>query len=76
MNEARRKEIEQAISQIEEARTILETVSSEEREEFDELPEKAQESEKGLKIDASASALEESLDECDSILSKLNDAKV
>jgi hypothetical protein len=76
VNDARRKEIEQAISQIEEAKSILETAASDEREEFDELPEKTQESEKGIKIEAVATALEESLDDCDSLVSKLQDAKV
>jgi len=76
VNEARTKEITEAISKIEEAKSILETCASDERESFDELSEKAQESDKGIKLDASATALEESLDECDSLITKLSDAKV
>lgn len=76
MNDARRKEIAEAISKIEDARSILEAASSEEREEFDSLPSKAQESDKGTAIDAAASTLEESLDKCDELISSLNDAKV
>lgn len=76
MNDARRREIEQAISHIEEAKSILESVAQEERDTFEEMDEKAQESPKGIAIDAAASALEESLDGCDSLISKLNDAKV
>jgi hypothetical protein len=76
VNDARRKEIAEAISKIEDARSILEAASSEEREEFDSLPSKAQESDKGTAIDAAASTLEESLDKCDELISSLNDAKV
>jgi hypothetical protein len=76
VNEARGKEVAEAISHIEEARSILEGVAQEERDSHEELSEKDQESEKGLKIDAAATALEESLDECDALISKLQDAKV
>jgi hypothetical protein len=76
VNEARRKAIAEAISKIEEAKDLLDTASTEERDEYEELSEKAQESDKGTAIEAAASTLEESLDECDSLINKLNDAKV
>jgi hypothetical protein len=76
MNDARRKEITEAISTIENARAILEVAAAEEREEFDNLPSKAQESDKGTAIDAAASTLEESLDKCDELIRELSDAKV
>jgi hypothetical protein len=76
VNEARRKEIEKSISLVEEAKSILESASQEERDEFDELSPKEQESNKGTAIDAAASALEDSLDDCDALMRKLEDAKV
>lgn len=76
MNDARRKEIAEAISKIEDAKSILESASNDEREEFEELPEKAQESTKGTNIEATATILEETVDDCDNLISKLNDAKV
>lgn len=76
MNEARRKEIAEAISKVEEAKSIIETAASEEREQFDEMTEKAQESDKGQLVEAAATNLEEALDTCDDLIEKLNDAKV
>jgi hypothetical protein len=76
VNDARRKEIAEAISTIENARAILEVAAQEEREEFDDLPEKVQESDKGTAMDSAASTLEESLDKCDELIRELNDAKV
>jgi hypothetical protein len=76
VNDARRKEIAEAISKIEDARAILEGVAQEERDSHEELSEKAQESEKGQAIDAAATTLEETLDDCDNLISKLSDAKV
>lgn len=76
MNEARRKEIAEAISKVEEAKSIIETAASEEREQFDEMTEKAQESDKGQLVEAAATNLEEALDACDDLIEKLNDAKV
>jgi hypothetical protein len=76
VNDARRKEITDAISKIEDAKSILDLLATEERSEYEELSEKAQESDKGIKIEAAATSLEESIDDCDNLISKLNDAKV
>jgi hypothetical protein len=76
MNAERRKQLAEAISQIEEAKSIIETVATEERDEFEALSEKAQEAEKGVAIEACASSLDEAMDDCDSLINKLNDAKV
>ena len=76
MNAERRKQLAEAISQIEEAKSIIETVATEERDEFEALSEKAQETEKGVAIEACASSLDEAMDDCDSLINNLNDAKV
>ena len=76
MNTERRKDIERAKSLIEEAKSILETAALEEHEEFDDLDEKGQASDKGQTIEAVAETLDETLDGCDAIVSKLQDASV
>lgn len=76
MNNERRKEIGEAVSKIEEAKSIIETAAIAEREQFDDLGEKAQESDKGIAIDAAATNLEEAQDDCDSLIEKLNNARV
>jgi hypothetical protein len=76
MNAERRKQLTEAISHVEEAKSIIETAATEERDEYEALSEKAQEAEKGVAIEACASTLDEALDDCDSLIGKLNDAKV
>jgi predicted nucleic acid-binding Zn-ribbon protein len=76
VNAERRKALAEAISHIEEAKSIIETAATEERDEFEALSEKAQEADKGVAIEACASSLEEMMDTCDDLVSKLNDAKV
>jgi len=74
--EERRKDIEKAISLIEEAKSILESAAQEERDAFDELSESEQDTPKGITMDTAASTLEDTLETCESLISKLHDAKV
>jgi hypothetical protein len=76
MKDARRNEITSAISSLEEAKSIIETCASEERDAYDELSDEAKEEDKGLAMDAAASLLEDAVDTIDTLINKLNDAKV
>lgn len=57
MNKQRRKQIEKAIGLLSEARAILEEVTDEEQEAFDNLPEGLQQSERGELMDEGISRL-------------------
>lgn len=66
MNAARRKEIQTAIDNLQKieefvanARYILESVSGEEREYYDNMPENMQSGDKGTRAEEAATALEE-----------------
>ncbi len=86
MNKDRRKEIAKAVAllqpligQLEEIRSIVETVAQEERDYYDNMPENMQSGENGERADQAASDLEEvqsALDEIDleDLISKLEGA--
>ncbi len=66
MNNARRKQIEKAMDLLEkikddfaEAFAIIEQVSDEERESYDNMPESLQSSDRGYQSEAACDALEE-----------------
>lgn len=59
MNKNRRKKLTKAIELLNQAKEIVETCASEERECFDNLTESLMNSEKGQKYDENASNLEE-----------------
>lgn len=61
MNDARRKDIEKALDLIYEAKAILETVSEEEQEAFDNLPEGIQNSERGETMEENISILDDAV---------------
>ena len=72
MNAERRKEIEKArnmiglaFSQLEEARSLIDDLISEEQEYFDNMSESFQEGEKGEKATAAIDALQSAHDEID-----------
>ena len=86
MNNARRKQIDEAISLLEAARTNLEaardaveTIKSDEEEYKDNLPENLQNSEKAQNAETAVSNLEEvheALDiDIDDLITKLNEAQ-
>lgn len=65
MNKERRKKIKAAISLVEQARKILETVIEEEQSAFDNLPENIQYSERGEQMEEYISTLEAFIDSID-----------
>jgi len=58
MNKGQIKEVEKAITLLEQAKQILSTVRAEERNKFDSLPEELKEIEGNLKIQSNADLLE------------------
>jgi hypothetical protein len=74
MNAERRKEIERAKTLIEEAKSILETAASDEREYYDNMPESLQSGDKGEKAIAAADALDEAVNAIDDIVSNIETA--
>jgi len=75
MNKTRQKQIDKAISLLEEAKDLLDTAQTEEQEFFDNMSEKVQESEKGEKASEAANALQEAVDYCDQAIDGCNTAK-
>lgn len=87
MNKERRKQIDEAIKLLEQAKpliedatSMIETAKDEERDFYDNMPENMQSGDKGQAADAAADALEEvhtSLDEfnIDDMVTKLNEAQ-
>lgn len=74
MNDARRKEINRAKELLDQARAIIETAESDERDYYDNLPENFQSGEKGERAEASADALQEAIDGFDTIVEALDRA--
>lgn len=58
MNKARRKELERAIELLEQAKEIIEAVTEEEQEAYDNLPESIQYGERGEAMEEIISDLE------------------
>lgn len=74
MNAARRKDIDKARALIEEAKGILETAASDERDYADNMPENMHGSDKHSTAEAAADALDEAVQGFDDILSNLDTA--
>ena len=75
MNKERRKELEKARVLIAQARDIIDTAATEEREYFDNMPESMQAGEKGTKADETADALEEVSGEIDDMLGRIEECE-
>lgn len=74
MNAARRKAIMEAITHLEEAKSLLDTAASEERDYYDNMPESFQNGEKGSAADAAATALEEAVTSIDDAIASAETA--
>jgi hypothetical protein len=74
MNSARRKVIAGIQGKLEEYRSMIEELQSEEQEAYDNLPEGLQSGERGEKLIASADALQEALDYIESVTAALEEA--
>lgn len=71
MNKARAKALAVLVGQLQEASAALETIASEEREAFDNMPEGLQASERGQLTDECANTLETVRDTLDGLVSDL-----
>ena len=71
MNNARRKQIADAVQRIEEAKTLLEIVRDEEQDAFDNLPEGIQSSERGQKMEAAIASMDDAINDIENIVGDL-----
>lgn len=72
MNKQLRKDLEQAISLIEKAKEIIENVSNEQREKFDNLNEGMQSMERNQLIELEADSLDDVSSELESQIESIN----
>lgn len=75
MNADRRKAIDEAISQLEQIKSDIENLTSEEQDAYDALPESLQNGEKGEKMQEAINSLEEAANEIDNAMDNLSAAK-
>ena len=73
MNKARRKELEKAADLIYEAISIIEWCKDEEEDALENLPESIQMSEKGEEFDNNVYAMEECVDDLESVCDTLSE---
>lgn len=80
MNNQRRKDIQTAMSLLEEAnakldaaKSILETASEEEREAYDNLPESIQEGERGCAMEEAADNLDDAVSTIEDIIGEVQE---
>ena len=74
MNEARRKQIQQALALIEQAKGILEAALAKEQEDFDNMPEDLRNDETGQRAEDAIDALERAATCCDDVMSACEEA--
>lgn len=75
MNADRRKKLDEIRSKLEDAKWELESVASDERDAFDNMPESLQQGERGQAVEQAADTLDEAASDIDDILSKIEEAK-
>jgi len=71
MNDARRKEIANAITLLEGAKDLLEKCRDDEQEAFDNMSEGLQSSDRGQAIEANATSLGEAYDQVEEAINSL-----
>jgi Ran GTPase-activating protein (RanGAP) involved in mRNA processing and transport len=74
MKDARRKEIQRAVTLIEEAKDILEVAQTQEQDDFDNMSEDLQDGDEGLRAEEAFDALERAVTCCDDAISACADA--
>lgn len=74
MNKQRRKEIEKAITLLEEAKSILEQMASDEQDYYDNMPESIQSGERGSQAEAASETLQEAAYDIDEVIERCNTA--
>ena len=75
MNKQRRKDLDDALKLISDARNIVENARDEEQEYFDNMPESFQFGDKGQDAEAAASNLDEAVNAFDEIESYISEAQ-
>lgn len=73
MNKERRKQLQEAIAKLDEARSIIETMRDEEQEAFDNMPESLQSAERGQKMDEAIGKMTDVADDLESAIENLNE---
>lgn len=73
MNKARRKNIQDVVDQLEELKSALEGIQSEEEEYRDNIPENLQGSERYEKADEACDALGEAVDGLEDVITSLGE---
>jgi len=74
MNKENRKELEKAISLIEDAKQIIESIKDDEQDKFDNLPEGLQQSERGEKFEENVSVLDDALSQLEEAIDNISTA--
>lgn len=75
MNDERRKELKKAAALIEEAKDIIESAASDERDYFDNMPESLQQSDRGTRAEEVADDLDEVASDLEGLIDRINDAQ-
>jgi hypothetical protein len=74
MNDARQKDIQRAQKLIGEAKEILEVAATQERDDFDKMPEDLQNDDAGDRVEDAVDALERAAMCCDDAISACEEA--
>jgi hypothetical protein len=74
MNDARRMEIQRALTLIEQAKGILEAALAQEQEDFENMPEDLRNDETGQRAEDAIDALERATTCCDEVMSACEEA--
>jgi hypothetical protein len=74
MNADRRKLLSAILSDLEAIKSRIEEVKDDEQSAFDNMPESIQQGEKGQKVEAAVSSLEDAENEIDSAISSIETA--
>jgi hypothetical protein len=75
MNDARRKQIQRALTLIGEAKDILEVASSQEQDDFHNMPKDLQDDEVGQRAEEAVEALERAAVCCDDAIAACEEAR-
>lgn len=73
MNKFNRKQLEQAIQFVEDAKSLIENIKDDEQGKFDNMPESLQGSEKGQAFEQNANDPEEAMGSLDEAIDKINE---
>lgn len=75
MNKDRRAALDALIGKFEELKSELETLGSDEREAFDNMPESLQQGERGQAAETAADAIDTAVSEIDTVVSSIEEAR-